>query len=439
MTRRKAARMLEFTAEPAGTGDAQDGRGKMSHRFATARGAAALLLGLLIVAGCADRDTGIYLPDTTAPAVSAVAENQGAVSWTTDEACTCVLLYGDQKGIYDHYGYNVTDGGLTHHADLIDVPAGKYYFRVMATDRSGNVTTSPETTFTLTALPEPETFVYTMVDVNWGDCHLLEFPNGTTVMIDAGQAQWTQNVYDFLNASGIAAPDGITYALGTHAHADHLGGMPSVLGLYNDAAFLAAEAAAVDVWGYMKATLDGAGITGRHPLTEGQTSDDADYLNWDPEHGVRVKVMAAGSGRLMSPGNSSDSVNCDSAVLKISYGQVDFLLTGDAEEFVEDRMVKSYSAELGCEVLKVGHHGNDDASSDLFLKWVSPRVGLVSNSLAENDGVFKQSVINLLRAHNVDYYVTDRVYMNAARTAEPEYGNVTVTTDGETYVVSSWK
>jgi ABC-type amino acid transport substrate-binding protein len=48
-------------------------------------------------------------------------------------------------------------------------------------------------------------------------------------------------------------------------------------------------------------------------------------------------------------------------------------------------------------------------------------------------------VINLLRNHNVDYYVTDRVYANAARTAAPQYGNVTVTTDGETYVVSSWK
>jgi competence protein ComEC len=411
----------------------------MSYWALKARGAAVLLLGLVMLAGCADRDTGIYLPDTTAPVVSAVAENQGAVSWTTDEDCTCVLLSGRDKGTYDHYGYNVTDGGRTHHADVIDLPAGKYYFRVSATDRSGNVTTSPETSFTLTVVPEPETFVYTMVDVSWGDCHFLRFPNGTTVMIDAAQAQWNLKVSTFLNASGVTAPAGITYVVGTHAHADHLGGMPNVLGLYNDAAFLAPEAAAVDVWGYMKSTLDGAGIAHRYPLSEGLTSDDADYLNWDPEHGVKVKVMAAGSGRLMNPGNSSDSVNCDSAVLKVSYGQVDFLLTGDAEEFVEDRMIKSYSAEMGCEVLKVGHHGNDDATSDLFLKWVSPRVGLISNSMAENDGVFKQSVINLLRAHNVDYYVTDRVYANAARNAEPQYGNVTVTTDGETYVVSSWK
>jgi competence protein ComEC len=412
----------------------------MSRRASRVRFAGfAPILTLLVLAGCADRNTSIYLPDITPPVVSSVTESGGAVSWQTDEDCTCVLLYGKQKGVYDHYGYNVIDGGRSHHADLIDVPAGKYYFRVSAIDRSGNAATSAETTFTLTTLPQPGEFVYTMVNVGWGDCHFLRFPNGTTVMIDAGQVAYQQAVYDFLNASNVAAPAGITYMVGTHAHADHLGSFPSVMGTYNQTAFLAPEPAAVSVMQYMKADLDEHGIDRRYGLQEGQTSATTDFLNWDPEHGVRVKVLAAGSGRLMRPGNQSDSVNCDSAVLKVSYGEVDFLLTGDAEEFTEDRMIKFHSSDLPCEILKVGHHGNDDATSNIFLNWVRPRVGLISNSLADNDGVFKQSVINLLNSHNVDYYVTDRVYMNAARNAAPQYGNVTVTTDGETYVVSSWK
>ena len=399
----------------------------------------ALSVGLLALGGCAERDTSIFLPDTTAPEISALAESGGTITWETDENSNCVLLYGQKSGIYDHYGYNVVDGGLSHHADLIDVTAGKYYFRIMATDRAGNVSTGPEKSFTVTAVPEPEKFVYTMVNVGWGDCHFLEFPSGTTVMIDAGSYDHRSDVSAFLRAKNVPFPTGVTYMIGTHAHSDHLGGFPEVMGLYDDTVFLGPDPASVSVFQYLKPTLDKAGIERRYGLMDGQTNEDTDFLKWDEEHGVKVKVMSAGAGRLFSPGNTADSINCDSAVLKISYGQVDFLLTADAEEFDEDLMIKEHSADLACEVLKVGHHGNDDATSKLFLEWVRPRVGLISNSLVDNDGVFKQSVINLLRSFGVDYYVTDRVYMDAARTAAPQYGNVTVTTDGETFVVSSWK
>jgi len=402
----------------------------------------ALLVGLLALGGCAERDTSIFLPDTTAPEISALAESGGTITWETDENSNCVLLYGQKSGIYDHYGYNVVDGGLSHHADLIDVTAGKYYFRIMATDRAGNVSTSSEESFTSTVLPQSDKFVYTMVDIGWGDCHFLEFPNGTRVMIDSGSGSipHNSNINAFLAARHIEPPAGITYMIGTHAHGDHLGGFPgSLVVFYHDAVFLAPEPASVSVFQYLKKPLDEAGVTERYGLRAGQTNEDTDFLKWDEEHGVRVKVMSAGAGRFFSPDNSGDSVNCDSAVLKISYGRVDFLLGGDAEEFAEDLMIKDYGAELACEVLKAGHHGNDDATSSLFLNWVRPRVGLISNSLAENDGVFKQSVIDLLKSYGVNYYVTDRTYMDAARTAPPQYGNVTVTTDGETFVVSSWK
>ena len=422
-------------------GGRQDGSGKMSRRAWIRRFAgSALLIALLILTGCAERNTSVYLPDTTPPSVSGITESQGSVSWQTDEDCTCVLLYGTTRGIYDHYAYSVVDGGEAHEAGIIDVPAAKYYFRVMATDRAGNVATSAETSFTLAAVLHPAELVYTMVDVGWGDCHFLEFPNGTTVMIDSGtnDVNHKSNISAFLTARKIAAPSGITYMVGTHAHADHLGGFPSFIAQYRNAVFLAPDSASVSVFQYMSKDLNSVNMV-RHGLREGQTNADTDFLKWDEEDGVKVKVLSAGAGRLFSPDNPGDSINCDSVVLKVSYGEVDFLLTADAEEFVEDRMIKFHSSDLPCEVLKVGHHGNDDATSNPFLNWAHPRVGLISNSLAENDGVFKQSVINLLLSHNVNYYVTDRVYMDAARNAAPQHGNLTVTTDGETYVVSSWK
>ncbi len=52
---------------------------------------------------------------------------------------------------------------------------------------------------------------------------------------------------------------------------------------------------------------------------------------------------------------------------------------------------------------------------------------------------FDQSVLDLLRAYDVDYYTTDRAYPNAGRYDEAMHGNISVITDGESYIVSVWK
>jgi competence protein ComEC len=405
---------------------------------------AGILAGLLLLAGCADKDFSGPTPDLP-PEISDIAETEGGVTWATNEDCTCVLLYGTSQGVYDHYGYSVFDGATTHGTDVIDVAAGTYYFRVMATDKAGNVAVSPETAFTLVEVPSPDKVILTMVDVGWGDCLFLEFPSGTTVMIDAGSAttycgaNHKPDVDAFLSARGISTPSGISYVVATHDHCDHYGGLPgNILRKYYDTVFLAPELASRSVWSRVASDLAARDIE-HYGLAEGQTSENSTFLAWDPSHGVEVKVLSAGAGRLIGEGDASDPINSDSAVLKVTFGLVDFLLTGDAETFVENRMMAAYESDLPCEVLKVAHHGNDDATSSYFLDAVQPRVGLISNSFAENDGVFDQSVINVLRGHEVDYYVTDRVYMNAGRTDEPQHGNVTVTTDGETFVVSSWE
>jgi hypothetical protein len=91
------------------------------------------------------------------------------------------------------------------------------------------------------------------------------------------------------------------------------------------------------------------------------------------------------------------------------------------------------------EVFKVGHHANNDASSPEYLSALSARVGFIPNDLEENPGVFDQEIIDRLRAYGVDYYVSDRAYMNGARNDEPVYGHLSLITDGETYTVWTWK
>jgi beta-lactamase superfamily II metal-dependent hydrolase len=397
----------------------------------------------LILNGCAEKDTSVLEPDITAPWIPSASESNGRVSWTTNEDASCVLLYGTRTGVYDHYGYHVSDGGRNHYVDLIDVGPGEYYMRIVATDRAGNTSTGDEIIFVVDETPDAENLVYTMVDVGWGDCHFLEFPGGTTVIVDAGYGDLgdyphSGDVFAFLESRGIPRPGGIDYMIATHNHGDHYGGFLNLLGFYTSTTFLTPAMPYSRVLENLGTKLAETGVP-VDSLVEGQTNADTDFLKWDEEHDVDVKILSAGAGRLFTPDQDGDETNCDSPVIKISYGQVDIMLNADAEEFVEQRMVKTYGRELDCDILKVGHHANDDASSEEFLAIATPRVGMIPNSLEENPGVFDQTVINLLDEYKVDYFVSGFAYRNASRTDEARDGHVTVTTDGETFTVWTWK
>jgi len=405
---------------------------------------AAAIAAILLVPGCSERDETAYLPDLDPPLVLSLGEENGTVTWETDENALCVLVYGASSGAHDHYGYHVDDGGTQHRVDLIDIEPGTYFFRVIATDLAGNEGSTPETTIVITEVPGAETLTYTTVDVGWGDCHLLEFPNGKNVMVDSGNdggyggVDHRAAVDAFLKAKGMKAPSDIDYMVATHAHRDHYGGFVSLVIRYYDTIFMWPENPAQPFpYDLIDAVYDHVDST--VALVDGMTSDAYDFLDWDPGHDVQVRVFSAGAGRYMAPGQEGSPGNNDSVVLKVSYGDVDIMLAADAEFFVEHRAIKSYGRELEAEILKVGHHANDDATSEEWLRYLKARVGFISNSLADNDGVFDQSVINLLLDHNVDYYVTDRAYRNAGRTDAARPGNLTITTDGETFTVFTWR
>ncbi len=414
------------------------------------------LAGLMVLTGCADKDNSVFEVDTSPPVLSNAAESDGRVAWTTDEACDCVLLYGARQGTYNHYGYNVGDGGREHYVDILDVGPGRYYFRIVATDRAGNASTSDEMVFDIDEVPETDELVYTMVDVGWGDCHFLEFPNGTNVLVDAGYGSLSDDghdldVFSFLGARGVNQKSDIDYMIATHAHADHYGGFIDLLGFYRVTTFLAAAESYSDVWkisfgtsGTLEDRLDELSIP-RDSLRAGQTSSDCEFLDWDPEHGIEVRVLAAGSGRLVPPeiadnqGDEGGLTNNDSVVLMITFGDVDILLAADAEEFTEHLMIKAYGLALDCDVLKVGHHGSYSSTSAKFLEFTTPRIGLIPNSMAENPGVFSQTVLNSLLGRGIDYYASDHAYRNPGRYDDALDGNLSVSTDGTTFTVWSWK
>ena len=97
------------------------------------------------------------------------------------------------------------------------------------------------------------------------------------------------------------------------------------------------------------------------------------------DSGVRLEVLGP-RDRLLR-GTSSD-VNDASVILRLAYGEVSFLLTGDASQEAESDLV-ARKAPIDSDVLKVAHHGSRTSSSPDFIRQVSPTAALISAG-AEN-------------------------------------------------------
>lgn len=413
-----------------------------------------------VLAGCSDREVNPYDPrqDPDPPIVTSFGFQGGVASWTTDEPALCVVEYGPARGDYLHYAYESTKAySGTHRATLLGMEDGEEYrVRVRSLDRAGN-----EGNDASVALPTTINGVafggvvmtLSMIDVGHGLAMVLTTPDGSNVLIDAARLERLDQVVTFLDEHAISYFDA---AVATHYDSDHWGGfgtydpgnppddppeeVDGVLNRYWFGAFVAPDTRYL--YGGMPDLLENKieryDIEIVH-VEEGDTSFNTDALDWDDTAGFEVEVLSAGVGGLIydpdEEGDEGAMSNNNSVVLRIRFGGVTFVTTGDAEFFAEYRMIDRYGGSaLRADVLQVGHHGNDDASSEIWLDNVSPRIGLISNAMIDA-ALEKEVVLQGLRAVDADYFVTDHVCPNTPRDADPTYGNLIVVTDGETIEV----
>jgi competence protein ComEC len=123
-------------------------------------------------------------------------------------------------------------------------------------------------------------------------------------------------------------------------------------------------------------------------------------------------------------------------VYRVQYGDFVAILTGDGEFTTEQFLENHYPLTfLRATLLKLGHHGSNDASSERFVDVVQPRVGLISNAVSENPGVEHPFVLNRLLNRGIDYYASDRAEPNRARELPGVRGDILVYTDGTDFSV----
>jgi competence protein ComEC len=119
-------------------------------------------------------------------------------------------------------------------------------------------------------------------------------------------------------------------------------------------------------------------------------------------------------------GTDSD-LNNNSAILRLSFGRVSFLLTGDIELEAEFSLIAE-GFELGCTVLKVAHSGSLSSTTTDFLAAASPLAAVISAGEANPYGHPHDEVLERLEKSLED---TEKIFRT------DEQGTIEFITDGE--------
>jgi competence protein ComEC len=237
------------------------------------------------------------------------------------------------------------------------------------------------------------------IDVGQGDSLLLITPGGKTLLIDGGgfgggPRSAPQNfdigeevVSPALWARGIRHLDAVAI---THAHSDHIGGLPSVLRNFHPSELWVGNNPPIPAY---KALL--AEAAGLHTKIRSFRAGDA-FVFGD----THVEVLAP--FRNYQPG--PDPSNDDSLVLHVAFGASSVLLEGDAEAPVEEAMLTE--PDLASTLLKVGHHGSNTSTQPAFLARVAPRWAVISCGLHNRYRHPHQQVLEELQAAHVRTYIT---------------------------------
>ncbi len=122
-------------------------------------------------------------------------------------------------------------------------------------------------------------------------------------------------------------------------------------------------------------------------------------------------------------GTKSDENN-SSIVLKIIYGNVSFLFTGDIELEAENDVV-NWRDELKSTVLKIAHHGSKTSTSSPFLDRVSPDIAVISSGGGNTFGHPADETVKKLANRNINIYRTD------------QNGTITLLTDGTSIEITT--
>ena len=198
------------------------------------------------------------------------------------------------------------------------------------------------------------------LDVGQGNATLLQTPKGN-VLVDCGPESAQETLCRKLKARGIRS---LQFLVLTHPDEDHIGGADVILEQFSVDKILY-NGAAEENESFLR--LQTGAEQKKIPMVALDRDDEAVLGD--------LKLTILHPQDREDPGEGNES----SLVFRVQYGAAAILFTGDADEDVEEALLKTCGAEsLAATVLQVGHHGSDTSSTAEFLAAVHPNYAVIS-------------------------------------------------------------
>ena len=237
--------------------------------------------------------------------------------------------------------------------------------------------------------------------------HFLDVGQGLSIVVqlgeevliyDGGDRDTSSFVVSYIEDLGIKEID---YVISSHYDSDHLAGL---IGCLN--------------------TFDVKNVIGSDYKHESKLYNS--FMNAVKEEGLKMQYPEVGTKyafgdaeiTILAPKEIGNDSNANSVAIKLSYGESDFIFTGDADYGSEREMVAS-GISLDCEVLSLAHHGSSTGNSSLFLEKTTPEWAVISCAKNNGYGHPHVEVVELLEAMEIEVFRSD------------VQGTVIATTDGK--------
>jgi len=217
-------------------------------------------------------------------------------------------------------------------------------------------------------------------DVGQGDSIFIESPTGVQVLIDGGL---DKAVLRTLGSELSFFDRTLDAVIATHPDADHIGGLVDVFERY-------------EVGLFIESGVENDTSVTRAVETAAREESASRVL---AKRGMRLLLGGGAYADILYPDRdvSKQETNAGSIIVRVVYGENEFMLTGDAPKAIEGVLVSAYGTMLQSDVLKAGHHGSKTSSNEYFVKAVNPEYVVYSRGCDNSYGHPAEEIVALFQ------------------------------------------